>query len=285
MADTTVHVGEQFDVQSVKIDTAIIMVDAATAVRWLTRNVKNRPLNQRIVQRYRSDMTAGRWTMAGDPIRFDTEGHLLDGQHRLTALSETDLTIPLLVVRGLPSESQSVMDQGRKRTAGDQLALRGVKNSMNVAAAVKQYLIWQEGMLFRDTKVASEITSPRIEAWVESHPGSIDAYHGLSTLTRQNDAPPSIAGAAALRFLEIDADAAMQFFTLLARGAGTEGHPIVTLDKRLARQRREGLKMPHRDYLALFILAWNAWRVGKQLLKFQRPRGGRWSEDNFPEPR
>lgn len=58
----------------------------------------------------------------------------------------------------------------------------------------------------------------------------------------------------------------------------------VTLDKRLQRMRREGLKMPERDYLALFILAWNAWRDGKQMSKFQRPRGGRWSEANFPEP-
>lgn len=103
-------------------------------------------------------------------------------------------------------------------------------------------------------------------------------------LTKQNDAPPSVAAAAALGFMQIDAADTVEFFTLLARGAGTQGHPIVTLDKRLQRQRREGLKMPHRDYLALFILAWNAWRDGKQMSKFQRPRGGRWSEDNFPEP-
>lgn len=286
MAQTSVQNAGEFDVKNSRIDTAIVMADAATAKRWLARNTKNRPIRQTTVARYRSDMEAGRWTMAGDPIRFDTEGHLLDGQHRLTALSEIeDATVPLLVIRGLPSESQSVMDQGTKRTPGDQLALKGVKNASNVAAAVKQHIIWRDGLLFRDTKMQQQVTSPRIEAWVESHPDVISGYSSIAHLVRQNDAPPSVAGAAAIAFLQIDSEAAATFFKLLARGAGGEGHPITTLDKRLQRHRREGLKMPARDYLALIIQAWNAWRDGKAMSKFQRPRGGRYSDDNFPEPR
>lgn len=286
MAETKTQDATTFETALPRIDSSIVMVDSATASRWLERNIKNRPIRQITVARYRTDMEAGRWTMAGDPIRFDTEGNLLDGQHRLTALAELDVTLPLLVIRGLAAESQAVMDQGTRRTPGDQLALRGVKNASNVAAAVKQYLIWREGLLFRDTKVTQgAITTPRIEEWVESHPGAVDAYQQVCNLVRQNDAPPSIAGAAAIAFSQIDSEACQEFFRLLARGAGQEGHPIVALDKRLQRNRREGLKMPNRDYLSLFILSWNAWRDGRQMAKFQRPRGGRWSEDNFPEPR
>lgn len=274
------------DMASPRIDHKVIMVDAALAARWLTRNTRNRKVRAAVVQRYRTDMEHGRWTFAGDPIRFDTDGNLQDGQHRLTALSELpDVTIPMLVVRGLPTAAQGVMDQGSRRTPGDQLALKGVKDANAVAAAVKQYLIWTEGMLFRDNKVVTgSVTTPRIEEWVDSNPALQENLQQIIGLTKQNDAPPSVAAAAALGFMQIDAADTVEFFTLLARGAGTQGHPIVTLDKRLQRQRREGLKMPHRDYLALFILAWNAWRDGKQMSKFQRPRGGRWSEDNFPEP-
>ena len=274
------------DMASPRIDHKVIMVDAALAARWLTKNTRNRKVRAAVVQRYRTDMEHGRWTFAGDPIRFDTDGNLQDGQHRLTALSELpDVTIPMLVVRGLPTAAQGVMDQGSRRTPGDQLALKGVKDANAVAAAVKQYLIWTEGMLFRDNKVVTgSVTTPRIEEWVDSNPALQENLQQIISLTKQNDAPPSVAAAAALGFMQIDAADAVEFFTLLARGAGTHGHPIMTLDKRLQRQRREGLKMPHRDYLALFILAWNAWRDGKQMSKFQRPRGGRWSEDNFPEP-
>lgn len=274
------------DMSSAKITHSIVMVTPDMAERWLQRNNKNRKLRQQTVQRYRNDMEAGRWSMAADPIRFDCDGNLIDGQHRLTALSELPevITIPFLIVRGLPKESQLVMDQGARRTPGDQLGLVGVKNANNIAAALKKYLIWKSGVLFRDSKV-QQITAPQIVEWVEDHPGEVGFYSTVCHLTRQNDAPPSVMGAAAIAFADIDTTACERFFTLLSRGAGGEGHPITTLDKRLQRMRREGLKMPDRDYLALVILAWNAWRDGKQMSRFQRPRGGRWSEANFPEPR
>ena len=277
----------EMDLASPRVEVKVIMTDALIAKRWLTRNVRNRKIRTTTVQRYRSDMEGGRWTFAADPIRFDSDGNLIDGQHRLAALAETEgITLPMLVVRGLPEAAQSVMDQGGRRTPGDQLSLKGVKDANAVAAAVKQYLIWSEGLLFRDNKVVqATITTPRIEQWVDENPDPLANFQRIISLTKQNDAPPSIAGAAALRFMQVDAAATVQFFTLLARGAGTEGHPIVTLDKRLQRNRREGLKMAGRDYLSLFILAWNAWRDERQMSKFQRPRGGTWNEDNFPEPR
>ncbi|MDO5501512.1 MAG: hypothetical protein Q4F67_17725, partial [Propionibacteriaceae bacterium] len=165
---TQIEAGAAFDVASTRIDSAIVMVDPATALRWLTRNRKNRTLRQGTVARYRSDMQEGRWTFAADPVRFDTAGNLIDGQHRLTALSELDgITIPMLVVRGLPTDAQDVMDQGVKRTPGDQLALHGVKDANRIAAAVKQFIAWDSGYLFRDNKVIAQITATRIVEWVD----------------------------------------------------------------------------------------------------------------------
>lgn len=269
-----------------KVTHTVIPVDAPTAKRWLTHNKKNRRIRQAVVQRYRTDMAEGRWSFAGDPIRFDMFDNLIDGQHRLTALSELpDVTIPMLVIRGLPPEMQAVMDQGARRTPGDQLGIKGVKHANLIGAGVKQYLIWTEGYMFRDNKVVTgAITTPSIEEWVDSHPVTLQRVQALAHLVKQNDAPPSVALAAAIRFSEIDPDGAVEFFTLLSRGAGGEGHPITTLDKRLQRNRRNGLKMPYRDYLALFIIAWNAWRDGRQMAKFQRPRGGSFDENTFPEP-
>lgn len=288
MPDTALNASrdDSFELAFPRIDHSVIMVTPAMARRWLARNVRNRNLRQAVVERYRNDMLAGRWAFTGEPVQFDTDGNLQNGQHRLTALSEMDesVTIPMLVIRGLPSDAQTFMDQGSKRMPGDQLALKGIRSSTHVAATVKQYIVWTEDMLFRDTKVQSTISSARIEAWVDDHPDEVEFYLSILKLTKQNDAPPSIAGAASLGFALIDKAATVEFFTLLARGAGTQGHPIVTLDKRLQRIRREGLKVAHRDYLAFFIQAWNAWRDGRQMTKFQRPRGGTWNESNFPVP-
>ena len=103
-------------ITTTKITQSIVMVDQAMAKRWLERNVKNRAPRQRAVASYRNDMAAGRWMMAGDPIRFNIDGDLVDGQHRLLALADLpDVTLPFTVVRGLPREAQSYMDQGIKR--------------------------------------------------------------------------------------------------------------------------------------------------------------------------
>lgn len=269
-----------------RVTHAVIVVDSTTATRWLTKNTKNRKIRQAVVQRYRTDMESGRWSFAGDPIRFDVHGNLIDGQHRLTALAELDgVQLPMLVIRGLPTETQTVMDQGSRRNPGDQLAMKGIRNSNTIAAGIKQYLVWSQGYMFRDTKAAKgAITTPAIEEWVDNNPVAVEQISSLVHLAKQNDAPPSVCVAAAIEFFRIDPEATIEFFTLLSRGAGTEGHPIVTLDKRLQRVRREGVKMPNRDFLALIITAWNAWREGRVMAKFQRPRGGAYNEDNFPFP-
>lgn len=270
-----------------RIKTTIVPVDADTAARWLNQNIRNRPLSKSVVDRYRRDMAEGRWAFAGDPIRFDISGTLLDGQHRLAALAETEgLTIPFVVIRGLPTESQMVMDQGRKRTPGQQLGLLGMKNATHVAAGTKVFLAWRGGYLFRDNAVAtSHLTTAEIERFVAENAELIERVNAYANSLRAPDAPPSVSWAAAMAFDALHPDLAHDFFVHLQQGGQPLGSPINTLDKRLQRIRREGLKLSNRDYLALFVQAWNAWRDGKSVQKFQKPRGGKWTADNFPEPR
>lgn len=280
----TEHRGE--DMSATKPTTSTMMVGAETAQRWLDTNKRNRPISPVTVAKYMRDMKAGQWVFTADPVRFDIDGNLLDGQHRLTALAACeDVTIPMLIVRGLPSAAQFKMDQGRKRTTDQQLAMKGVANSAAVAASVRLYIAWQEGLLFRDNKHLQLISSPQVESWIEDRPDDVELFGSLLSHIRGCDIAPSVGGAAAFRFMEIDREGCREFFRLLATGAGVEGHPIVALDRRLARIRREGLKASQRDLLAFFVLAWNAWRDNRDMTKFQRPRGGAWTKDNFPTPR
>lgn len=266
-----------------KITPSVIMVTPAMATRWLDLNTNNRVPRSNRIAKYREDMECGRWQFAGDPIRFDISGNLLDGQHRLMALCEAQVEgIPFLVIRGLPTEFQGVMDQGSKRTPGDQLAMFGTKNASNVAAAVKQYLVWERGLLFRDNKLASDISTPAIEAWVRDNPDRIDRLNSSMQHVRNSKGRPMVAGAAFLRFEEVDPEAAAEFFRLLATGAGYEGSPINTLSQKLIRQR--GVKISARDELAMFVQSWNAWRDDRSLKNLVRPKNGHWSSTNFPVP-
>ncbi|MFT4086158.1 MAG: hypothetical protein QM658_03235 [Gordonia sp. (in: high G+C Gram-positive bacteria)] len=283
----TIPSAADLDVVSSRISHSVVMVDAETARRWLTHNKKNRTVSEVDVAKYRADMAAGRWQFAGDPIRFDVEGNLNDGQHRLFALSELDdVTIPMLVIRGLPIESQKVMDQGRKRTPGQQLSLLGVKDANLTASITKQVILWESGLMFRDHSLHRMITTAAIEDYVAEHHDDMAYLAPLFGICRAVDAPPSIVGTFAIIAGRQHPDDTTKFLKQLHSMVGlSEGHPVHTLDRRLRNIRKNAQKVSNRDYLALFIQAFNAYRAGRKLATLPRPKNSGWTRENFPEPK
>lgn len=117
------------------------LITPQIASNYLESNIHNRKIKNSILSRYVYDMTNGNWTFDGSPIKFSKNGVLLDGQHRLQAIVNSNVTLPFLTIRGLDDKSQDVMDTGAKRTAGDVFQLRGKSNAANYAAIIKTYII------------------------------------------------------------------------------------------------------------------------------------------------
>ncbi|SPX87637.1 hypothetical protein [Mycobacteroides abscessus] len=124
----------QLKMQVEKPSQSIIYVDPAMARRVLAKNTRNRPISETHVKRLMDEMRSGRWQYNGEGIKWSVDDVLLDGQHRLTALSRMPddfPALPFLVVRGLPTASQDTMDQGRTRSAGDQRAAEYAQSAEN----------------------------------------------------------------------------------------------------------------------------------------------------------
>lgn len=104
-----------------------IDVDAEMAYRWLDRNVNNRRVRQRDVERYAADMKSGRWNVhspqgiifAGNPFTDLPHATLLDGQHRLWAVITAGTVVRLNVSINAPESVREVLDAGVKRTDVD----------------------------------------------------------------------------------------------------------------------------------------------------------------------
>lgn len=80
------------------------------------------PARQRTVSPHHIDkldrlMRQGKYRLTAEPIMIDTNGDLINGQHRLRAVVQSGCTVPFLVVRGVPPESFAFIDQGRRRSA------------------------------------------------------------------------------------------------------------------------------------------------------------------------
>ncbi len=104
------------------------------AADWLHKyNNKNRAINKGLVSVLATDMRANDWHDTGETIKFNGDGTLLDGQHRLAAVVESGVTIKPIVVRGLSSDAQAVMDSGMKRSFSNVLTMQGIPSANTVA--------------------------------------------------------------------------------------------------------------------------------------------------------
>ncbi len=104
-------------------------------------NHHNRAMNAFTVQRYVRAMFEDAFPFNGDTVRFDTEGILLDGQHRLRAIVESDKSQWLLVVTGLQRGAVlGTIDIGRKRSHSENLALDGERQTSLLASGLRWLL-------------------------------------------------------------------------------------------------------------------------------------------------
>lgn len=250
-----------------KPTSAIVSVGPTEAARWLTRNPRNRNLRRSQVTTYARDMSEGRWVYAGESIKFDHNGTLLDGQHRLAAIIESGVTVPMLVVRGLDPDTQNVMDSGIRRQAYDALTLAGHKHSSTLAAAARLAIAWQTGRLTVGGRNPMVSIAEQV-AFVEANPDLQRAVEQSMTVKFRFDCPGSVVACAWWALARIDTVEAARFFDDLANmNTAGEGDPKLALLRRLQNARRSRERLPVGSALAMVIRAWNATRTGESLQK------------------
>lgn len=115
----------------------VTTVTPEIAADMLNRNTINRPLSPIAITKMAHDMSTGRWLVNPQPIIFAKDGRLLDGQHRLSAVVRSGVSIEFVIVRNAPDETFDVIDQGQPRSASQVLHVHGIANAVTVAAAAR----------------------------------------------------------------------------------------------------------------------------------------------------
>lgn len=110
-------------------------IDPTTARQLLLRNsLDQRKIKPSVVHRYAQDMKAGLWQKNAEPIHINKEGYLCNGQHRLQAIIEANVTVEIYVIYDVDA---TIFDTGYKRNPGDQLRMSGVELPTTASAAAK----------------------------------------------------------------------------------------------------------------------------------------------------
>ena len=152
-----------------EVTTSIEMVTEEIAESWLQKNTMNRRLESGRVNSYKSQLMNDVWQFNGQPIIFATDGTLLDGQGRLTAIFESGVPMACLVVRGVPKSSFSSMDTGKTRTVADVLSASRILGDSNgtiagyVATIVKKYKEWNASRFGSHGAASTRTTSNNTE--------------------------------------------------------------------------------------------------------------------------
>jgi hypothetical protein len=113
------------------------------AVTLLENSKGNRNVSQNKVDEYALDMTEGRWhyNPIGSAIAIDTDGNVINGQHRLWACVQSGIPLDCDVVFGADPALMDVTDIGMPRSSANILQIAGAASGGKCAAAAALVLI------------------------------------------------------------------------------------------------------------------------------------------------
>lgn len=245
------------------------------AAQLLGRNVSNRSLADRFVANLASDMTDNRWMLTHEAICVGSDGVLIDGQHRLSAIVTSGVGQWLWVASGFPPETRTHVDLGRVRSVGDVLTLNGSTNANVLAASARLALLWEE----YPAHVWTATTSIPRSAVVEYATNNLAALESVVDLGRIITArAPLLTRAASTAGLFIITqrtacpDLIDEFCDGVSNGVGlSSGDPRLALRNRGAIT-TEKSQWRTQSALAVLLKTWNAYARDEEvkLARFKR---------------
>lgn len=259
-----------------------MLITPQLAKQWLERNTRNRPLSENTVIAYGLDMLEGRWQYDGAPIRFDTDGNLIDGQHRLKACIESGVSFENDVIFDLPPEAMRTIDIHRPRTAGHIAHIEGAQNASCACAIAGLILLHRRHGIEHLNDPRCQPTKTQVVDAVQNLP-DLAAATTQARLLGRRFAAQRVVGFCYYQLAAQDRELAARFFAELSNGLNLmPDNPVYHLRERLLSDRQAKAKLPQLDIVALFFKAWLFYREKRALRKLFWKTDGP-SPEKFPE--
>lgn len=276
------------------VEFEVLTLTKELAEEYLTHlPERQRSQSERTIDRYASDLLSDQFPFTGDPIRFNTDGELIDGQHRCTAVVESGVPIVALVIRGLGADMIRFFDGGRTRRFPDDLRINGFANHTALAAITGRVWHWQHGNFgymgvpYVQNALYANTAPTRAQLWttLQEHPELPEVTtHAQRIHNHVPNAPSSVIGLAWWLLGQVDMDAREKFFYELVQGPSVNGpeYPITVLHRTLTRRLNQSEEREGHIWLAYIIKAYNAWAQGRSISYLRMPVPLRW--DRLPMP-
>lgn len=271
-----------------KPEVVLETITPAIASKWLETMVNNRTLSQSKAIEYAIAMDDDRWSINGETVKFDAQGRLFDGQHRLQACVLAAKPFKSYVAYGITDgDASSTVDVGKNRSHGDVFSIAGYP-SCNIASGaallIYQYKHDQFGpggstnrrytkgskailkKLDRLPVKGATVTKEELLSFAAPFKERLIAAVRFAENVKARKLLSSgmVAGCYFL-FCEKSEEDAKRFFFDLCEGVGLSGSdPVYWLRERLMTNMAAPNKLQRGAILMLIFKAWNKRRAGEK---------------------
>lgn len=148
----------------------VVNVTPELAKVFLGRNVPvNRDMRKRALTAYMKDMESKDWRLTGDPLVFNEDGHLIDGQHRCQGCVNSGVSFETVVITGIDPKAIEAAGNVEGRTLQDFLKLDGESNVLVLQKALTLLNAHLHGCFIKGR--VDRMTAAGQRALLDQHPG------------------------------------------------------------------------------------------------------------------
>ena len=239
-----------------------ILITPEMADEWLLKNTSNRKINIMVVKKYAEIMSNGEWAVNGEAIKFDSEGMLIDGQHRLRAIVAHNKPILCDVRFGLKHEIFDTLDSGRNRKAFEVLSIENYQNTQILATSIKCMMTYDE---FKHIRWRFNITNHQVISYLEINPSIAETVNLVASLYKEHKIGIPVASVLMIEIIKKDNPLIYDFIKSLYDGVGlTSESPIYLLRERLIRLQK-GIPRRLEIIFAYYVKSWNAFITNEKI--------------------
>lgn len=187
------------------------------AAKWLVLNIGNRRVRKTLVEYLKRQIAAGEWQNDHpQPIVFSTSGQLIDGQHRLLALCQSEVShVVVWVHTGCQEAVREYLDTGIVRTLDDRVAL--VPDDLKANLFASQIILGFWAVSGQHAKAGRPSPEEARELFA-LHENAILWAYGIQH--RERGVGKAIVSCAAVEYFEKSPEKADDFFRDLFKPAG-----------------------------------------------------------------
>jgi hypothetical protein len=241
------------------------------AADLLQVNTVNRPLSKPVVRAFAAAMKRDDWRVTHQGIAIDSNGVLVDGQHRLAAVIEAGIPVEMTVFTDVPPDTFDVLDTGKRRSAADTLAIEGEKHTHQLASMLRTVFLYENAADTSWSGRNATLTNHQILAVLGEHPNIRDFISLGEHIARETGMIKSAAGAASYLVDHANKVSLAPWYEGIIDGAGlTKTDPRLKFRNLMLTMARKQTGVVHRrrdtrEHVALYLKAFNAWASGESL--------------------